>query len=259
MSYHHQHRIRSSLLAGTLVMAIGLVGGTAAAHAAPCVLTPATGSATQTSTTVTGGPQNDTIDCSGATTVTTINGNGGNDTITGNNLGDNIDGGDGNDTITGGTGNDTINGGLGGDTISALAGNDTLIGASNDGSQDTLNGGDGTDTCQGPPPDGDIHNGCETISTPPTTGPGSGTNNATELCNASGGTFKLNLTVNPVVYTCVFLSTSANQRLPEARKICTGRGGTFVVTPLSKGYSCVLPATTQAVRYTPSATPVDLT
>jgi hypothetical protein len=240
MHHLHHHPIRSSLLAGTVVMAIGLLGGTAAAQAAPCVLTPATGSATQTPTTVTGGPANDTIDCSGATTVTTINGNGGNDTITGNNLGDTINGGDGNDTISGGTGIDTLNGGLGIDTISGLAGNDTLIGASNDGSQDTLNGGDGTDTCQGPPPDGDIHNGCENTSTPPTSGPGSSAANATELCQASGGFF---LDVNALLYTCTFVP-GINHRAAEARNICTERHGTFtdVNLLLASNYSCLLPA-----------------
>jgi len=236
----HHHRIRSGFLAGTVVVAIGLVGGTAAAQAAPCVLTPATGSATQTSTTVTGGPANDTIDCSGATTVTTINGNRGNDTITGNNLGDNIDGGDGNDTITAGTGVDSLNGGLGGDTISGLAGNDTLIGASNDGSQDTLNGGDGTDTCQGPPPDGDIHNGCENTSTPPTTGTGSAAANATDLCQASGGIYA-NV---GLLYTCTFVLGSMNRRAAEARTICTGRNGAFtdVNTVLASNYTCLVPA-----------------
>jgi hypothetical protein len=244
---HHLHHrpIRSSLLAGTMVMAIGLLGGTAAAQAADCVLTPATGSATQTPTTVTGGPANDTIDCSGAgTTVTTINGNGGNDTITGNSLGDTITGGDGNDTITGGAGVDNLNGGLGIDTINGMAGNDTLIGASNDGSQDSLFAGDGTDTCQGPPPDNDIHNSCENKSTPPTSGPGSAAANATELCQASGGAFSVTLV--PVGYTCVWLLPGSNHRAAEAQKICTLRNGTFAdVNALGTGvgnYACVLPS-----------------
>jgi Ca2+-binding RTX toxin-like protein len=216
-------------------MAIGLLGSTAAAQAAPCVLTPATGSATQTSTTVTGGPQNDTIDCSGETTVTTIDGNGGNDTITGNNLGITINGGDGNDTITGGTGNDTINGGLGGDTISALAGNDTLIGSGADGSQDTLNGGDGTDNCQSPPED--IVNGCETTPPPPASGSGSAAANATTLCQTTGGNFSI--TVSPAVYACAFLNPHADPRVNEARNICTASGGTFT-NPLPPSYACLL-------------------
>jgi RTX calcium-binding nonapeptide repeat (4 copies) len=236
---HHLHHdpIRRTVLAATVVMAIGLLGGTAAAQAAPCVLTPATGSATQTSTTVTGGPANDTIDCSGATTVTTITGNGGNDTITGNNLGDTVNGGDGNDTITGGTGNDTLDGGLGIDTISGLAGNDTLIGSGADGSQDTLNGGDDTDDCQSPPED--IINGCETTPPPPATGPGSATANATQLCQASGGIF-LNA---GLLYTCTFL-VGMNHRTSEAHNICTARHGTFTDVNLlvASNYTCTLPA-----------------
>jgi hypothetical protein len=235
---HHLHHdpIRRTVLAATVVMAIGLLGGTAAAQAAPCVLTPATGSATQTSTTVTGGPANDTIDCSGATTVTTINGNGGNDTITGNNLGDTVNGGDGNDTITGGTGTDTLDGGLGIDTISGLAGNDTLIGSGADGSQDTLNGGADTDDCQSPPED--IINGCETTPPPPATGPGSATANATQLCQASGGIF-LNV---GLLYTCTFV-VGMNHRTSEAHNICTARHGTFtdVNLLLASNYTCTLP------------------
>lgn len=46
-------------------MAMGMLTGASAAQAVPCVLTPATGSATQTDTTVTGGPADDTIDCGG--------------------------------------------------------------------------------------------------------------------------------------------------------------------------------------------------
>jgi hypothetical protein len=239
--YHlHQHRIRTGILASTMVMAMGLLGGAAAAQAAPCVLTPATGSATQTSTTVTGGPANDTIDCSGATTVMTIDGNGGNDTITGNNLGDVINGGDGNDTITGGTGNDTINGGLGGDTISGLAGNDTLIGSGADGSQDTLNGGDGTDNCQSPPED--IINGCEATPPPPATGPGSATANATDLCAAVGGTYT---NVGFLGYTCLNIPVGTNHRATEARTICVDRKHLVfadVNSPvqLTNGYTCLV-------------------
>jgi hypothetical protein len=239
MNRVYQHRVRSSLLAGTVVIAMGLIGGAAAAQAVDCTVGPGV---QQTPTTVTGSNGNDTITCGAGTTVTTINGNGGNDTITSsNNLDSTINGGDGNDTITSGAGNDTLNGGLGIDTLSGSAGNDNLAGASNDGSQDTLNGGDGVDTCQGPPPDGDIHNGCENTSTPPASGPGSATANATELCRATGGAFSL--TVNPVGYICVFnVLRPANRRVPEARNICTGRGGTFVnLLPLS--YSCLLPRT----------------
>jgi hypothetical protein len=152
---------------------MGLLGGAAAAQAAtPCVVGPGL---TQTDTTVTGSPGNDTIDCGGTNPGKTINGNGGNDTITGTDFAD---------------------------TISGSAGNDTLVGASNDGSQDSLDGGLGIDTCQGPAPDPDIHANCENTSVPPTAGPGSGTANATELCRASGGLFTL--TLSPVGYTCVF-------------------------------------------------------
>jgi Ca2+-binding RTX toxin-like protein len=243
MNHVHQHRIRSSLLAGTVVMAIGLVGAATAAQAAvPCVVGPGV---TQTDTTVTGSPGNDTIDCGGTNPGKTINGNGGNDTITGTDFNDTINGGDGNDTITGGTGDDNLTGGLGIDTISGSAGNDTLAGYSNDGSQDSLDGGDGIDTCQGPAPDPDIHASCENTSMPPATGPGSGTANATELCLTTGGAFSL--TVNPVGYTCVFNPLRpADRRVVEARNICTGRSGTFVnLLPLS--YACVLPSATQAV------------
>jgi len=203
-----------------------------------CVVGPGV---TQTDTVVTGSPGNDTIDCGGTNPAKTINGNGGNDTITGSDFDDTINGGDGNDTLTGGTGNDNLTGGLGIDTISGSAGTDTLIGASNDGSQDSLNGGDGIDTCQGPAPDPDIHASCENTSTPPTTGPGSSTANATALCTATGGV--LSLTVNPVGYVCLFNPLSpTNRRAQEARNICTGAGGTFVnLLPLS--YACLLPTT----------------
>jgi hypothetical protein len=237
MHHVHRHPIRSSLLAGTMVMAIGLLGGTAAAQAATCTVN---GGVQQSPTTVTGTNGNDTITCAAGTTVTTINGNGGNDTITSSNgLDSTINGGDGNDTITSGTGNDTINGGLGGDTISGSAGNDNLVGPSNDGLQDSLDGGDGTDTCQGPPPDGDIHASCENTSMPPATGPGSSEANATELCHASGGTF---VEVQPVGYNCLLIS--GDHRVAEARKICQGSGLVFVDVPrvllVPGSYSCLL-------------------
>jgi hypothetical protein len=226
-------------MAATLaVPVLWAVAPLTAQAAVNCVVGPGV---TQTDTVVTGSPGNDTIDCGGTNPAKTINGNGGNDTITGTDFDDTINGGDGNDTITGGTGADTLTGGLGIDTISGSAGNDTLIGASNDGSQDTLNGGDGIDTCQGPAPDPDIHASCENTSTPPVTGPGSGTANATELCTATGGV--LSLTVNPVGYVCVFnILRPRDRRVTEARSICTGAGGTFVnLLPLS--YACLLPTT----------------
>jgi hypothetical protein len=238
MNPSHHPRIRGRILAGAVVMAVGLLSGAAAAQAAhsPCVVGPGV---TQTETTVTGSGGNDTIDCGGTNPGKTINGNGGNDTITGTDLDDTINGGDGNDTITGGTGNDTISGGLGIDTLSGSAGNDIIAGASNDGSQDSLDGGDGIDTCQGPAPDPDIHAACENTSTPPASGPGSGMANATELCQASGGV--LSLTVNPAGYICVFnILRPADRRVDEARTICTGRSGTFV-NLLPASYGCVLP------------------
>jgi hypothetical protein len=242
MNRVHQHRIRSSLLAGTVVIAMGLIGGAAAAQAAPCVVGPGV---TQTDTTVTGSPGNDTIDCTNVGPGKTINGNAGNDTITGTAFADTINGGDGNDTITGGAGNDTLNGGLGIDTVSGSDGNDNLVGPSNDGSSDSLDGGLGTDVCQGPAPDPDTHASCESTSTPPVTGPGSGTANATELCRATGGVFSL--TVNPAGYICVFnILRPGNRRVVEARNICTGRRGTFV-NLLPASYACVLPRATQAV------------
>jgi hypothetical protein len=237
MNHAHQHRIRNSLLAGTMVMAIGLIGGTAAAQAVDCTAGPGV---TQTPTTVTGSNGNDTITCAAGTTVTTINGNGGNDTITSSNgLDSTINGGDGNDTITSGAGNDTINGGLGGDTISGSAGNDNLVGPSNDGLQDSLDGGDGVDTCQGPAPDPDIHASCENTSMPPASGPGSSQANATDLCHAVGGTF---VNVQPVGYNCLLIP--GNHRVAEARQICKGSGLVFVDIPrvllVPGSYSCLL-------------------
>jgi hypothetical protein len=234
MHHVHHHRIRTALVAGSAAIAIGLVGGATAAQAAvPCVTGPGV---TQTDTTVTGSPGNDTIDCGGTNPGKTINGGGGNDTITGTDFNDVISGGDGNDTITGGNGDDTLDGGLGIDTISGSAGSDTLVGASNDGSQDSLDGGLGIDTCQGPAPDPDIHANCENTTSVPTTGPGSGTSNGNELCRASGGLF---IDLSPVAYNCVFV-TLKGQRRPEAKRICNGGGGLFVdLRPLE--YSCVLP------------------
>ncbi|MFI6026611.1 hypothetical protein [Amycolatopsis magusensis] len=224
-------------LTGTLAVPfLWAVAPPAAQAAVNCVVS---AGVVQTDTTVAGSPGNDTIDCGGTNPGKTILGNSGNDTITGSPLDDTVDGGDGNDTITGGTGADSLTGGLGIDSISGSAGNDTLVGSSSDGSQDSLDGGDGIDTCQGPAPDPDIHAGCESTSTPPISGPGSGMGNATALCYATGGV--LSLTANPVGYVCVFNPLSpANRRVPEATKICTGAGGTFVnLVPLS--YACLLP------------------
>ena len=170
---------RSLLVAGTLAGTVAIAMAVNSASAAPppppppavpCVLTPATGSATQTSTTVTGGPANDTIDCTNARPGKTITGGLGDDTITGTAFNDTISGGDGNDTLTGGNGNDSLTGGNGNDTLTGSAGDDTLNGdahndtlnggvgndkltGTNDGAADTLNGDAGTDNCKGFAPD----------------------------------------------------------------------------------------------------------
>jgi Ca2+-binding RTX toxin-like protein len=235
MHHAHHHRIRTAILAGTAVIAVGLVGGASAAQAAKkCVVGPGV---TQTDTTVTGSAGNDTIDCGGTSPGKTINGLGGNDTITGTDYADTINGGDGNDTLTGGTGDDMLDGGLGIDTISGSAGNDTLVGASNDGSQDSLDGGLGIDACQGPAPDPDIHANCETTTAPPTSGPGSSAALGATLCQSSGGLY---VDLSPVAYNCLFLQQGTNQRRAEAGRICSGGGGLFVnISPLE--YSCVLP------------------
>src|SRR4028118_1445363 len=66
-----------------------------------CVVGPGV---TQTATTVTGSPGNDTIDCTNASPGKTITGGDGNDTITGTKFGDVINGGHGKDPGTGGAG-----------------------------------------------------------------------------------------------------------------------------------------------------------
>jgi hypothetical protein len=236
MHHLHHHPIRSGVLAATMAMAIGLFGGAAAQAAVPCVVGPGV---TQTDTTVTGSPGNDTIDCGGTNPAKTINANAGNDTITGTDFNDTINGGDGNDTITGGTGDDNLTGGLGGDTISGSAGNDTLAGYSNDGLQDSLDGGVGIDTCQGPAPDPDIHANCENTTMPPASGPGSSEANATDLCHAVGGTF---VEVQPVGYNCLLIP--GDHRVAEARRVCQGSGLVFVdvrtVLLVPGSYSCLL-------------------
>ncbi len=138
----------------------------------PCVVSVGV---TQTVSTVTGTPADDTIDCSAASPGKSIDGLAGNDTITATQFADSVIGGEGNDTITGlggddtlsgGTGNDTISGGDGNDTITGLEGNDTLSGEGGDdfvdGGEDddvlsggtgvnVLIGGNGIDTCDGGP------------------------------------------------------------------------------------------------------------
>ena len=164
----------------------------------PCVVS---AGVTQTATTVTGTPADDTIDCSAASpgkmidtfagndTITgtafadVINSGGGNDTVTGLAGDDVINAGDGNNTVTGGLGDDTITAGTGSDTLTGSEGNDSLngstgidtisggpgadqlVGPNNDSSVDTVSGGGGNDVCTGPGLDFDIVSGCE-IQTP---------------------------------------------------------------------------------------------
>ena len=140
----HQHRIRSGILAVTLVSFVVIAMGMPAAHAAiNCVVGPGV---TQTATTVTGTNGNDTIDCGGANPGKRIVGLAGNDTITGTVFNDTINGGIGNDTITGVRGNDTDRGGRGNDTITGSRGNDNLSGGRG---LDTLTGSEGGDILRG--------------------------------------------------------------------------------------------------------------
>ena len=257
MKHLHRHRIRSGILAGSVVMAMGLLSGATAAYAAPgCVVS---AGVTQTDTTVTGTSGNDTIDCTGAAPGKTIEGNDGNDTITGTAFDDTINGGAGNDTITGGDGNDTLtgsggndsltgglgddtlsggvgddvlDGGLGTDTLQGDAGDDTLAGPSTDTLVDTLDGGEGTDTCQGPAPDGDTLVSCERRFA-------ARSDTAVRNCEKRGGLF---VDVSPLVYACVFPDTRAQGR-GQAARTCEKSGGLFVdVSPLV--YACVLPGGT---------------
>jgi RTX calcium-binding nonapeptide repeat (4 copies) len=141
----------------------------------PFILCIVSDGVTQTASTVTGTPGDDTIDCSAASPGKTIDGLAGNDTITATQFADTVTGGEGNDTITGlggddilngNTGNDTISGGDGNDSITGVEGNDTLSGEGGDdfvdGGEDddvlsggtgvnVLIGGNGIDTCDGGP------------------------------------------------------------------------------------------------------------
>lgn len=130
----------SAILAGTVVLAMGLIGPTVAQAAVDCVVS---FGVTQTATTVTGTLSNDTIDCGGASPGKTIDGGVGLDSITGTVFVDTINGEVGNDTLTGGIGNDILNGGLGNDTVTGSAGDDNLNGGDGD---DTMTGSEGNDT-----------------------------------------------------------------------------------------------------------------
>ena len=72
MNHLHHHRIRGGILAGTVIIAIGLLSGATGAHAA--TLCAVSTGVTQTATTVTGTPGNDSIDCSAADPAKAING-----------------------------------------------------------------------------------------------------------------------------------------------------------------------------------------
>jgi len=136
----HQHRIRNGMLAGTMAVAIGLVGGTAGAQAA--VNCTVSAGVTQVGNLVVGTGGADNIDCSVANPGKIIRGLGGHDVITGTALVDSIDGGTGNDNLNSGPagslGSDSMIGGSGNDTMVAYSGNDTMIGGLGN---DTMSGG----------------------------------------------------------------------------------------------------------------------
>lgn len=146
--------VAGAVLAGVVVIAMGVTSGTTAAQAqaAPIILCSAPPSVRQTGNLVIGSGADETIDCGAASPGKTITGKGGNDTITGTAFTDNIDGGTGNDTITGGpatsTAPDVITGGAGNgnDTITGVEGNDSLTGG---GGNDTIEGSGGDDTLNG--------------------------------------------------------------------------------------------------------------
>lgn len=81
-----------------------------------------------------------------ATLVSSLLGNGGNDTLTGGTNNDTLSGGDGADSLTAGDGDNSLIGGIGNDTLIAGIGIDTLDGG--DGN-DSLNGGAGNDSISG--------------------------------------------------------------------------------------------------------------
>jgi hypothetical protein len=118
----------------------------------PCVVSVGV---TQTVSSVTGTPADDTIDCSAASPGKTIDGVAGNDTITATQFADTVTGGEGNDTITGLGGDDTLNGDTGNDTISGGDGNDNITGAegndtlSGEGGNDFVDGGEDDDVLSG--------------------------------------------------------------------------------------------------------------
>jgi Ca2+-binding RTX toxin-like protein len=192
---HMPHRLSSAIpaipgmlvISGVLAALAALVmwgNGTSPALAAPigCVVSIGV---TQTTTTVTGTANNDTIDCGASSSLKTVNGNSGNDTVTGTAFADTLNGNDGDDTLTGGLGVDTLNGANGNDTETGNVGNDQLNGGANndtltgsedndiikgDAGDDILNGGTGLDNLDGGL-DTDVINGDannDTLTGPPT-------------------------------------------------------------------------------------------
>src|SRR5687768_17415853 len=141
MTQSHPHRARRGILAGSVILFLGVLNGVPAAQAAVNCVT--SFGVTQTETTVTGTSANDTIACGGALPGKTINGGNGNDSITGTIFIDTINGEGGNDTITGTIGDDVVTGGLGDDTMTGSAGNDRLSGGAGN---DTMTGSEGDDT-----------------------------------------------------------------------------------------------------------------
>ncbi len=105
---------------------------------------------------------NDSIDVSGAATVTSVTGGAGDDVITLSGANSFASGGTGNDTILGGAGADTLNGGISGgdgaDSLSGGAGADNMAG---DAGNDTILGGSGADTLNGGAGDDSIDGGTE--------------------------------------------------------------------------------------------------
>jgi Ca2+-binding RTX toxin-like protein len=105
---------------------------------------------------------NDSIDVSGAATVTSVTGGAGDDVITLSGANSFASGGTGNDTILGGAGADTLNGGISGgdgaDSLSGGAGADNMAG---DAGNDTILGGSGADTLIGGAGDDSIDGGTE--------------------------------------------------------------------------------------------------
>lgn len=142
-------RLRAGLASATVCVALLAVAGVApAAHAAPnCGEPPET-----VGTTIVGTPCNDVIRA--PRSVTTVNGEGGDDTLYGGRGNDRLNGGEGNDRLYGGIGDDQLRGGDGDDRLSGGFGADSVLDgeAGNDFVRgdatidDIQNSGDGTDT-----------------------------------------------------------------------------------------------------------------